>query len=160
MSDQGTSFRDNAGRLWALAVNPVVIGRVRALTGVDLGRVEGDSYTGYLEAVKDVVTFVNVLYAVVKPEADRLGLTDEQFGVALVGDAVEDAWEAFQRAWAFFSPSRVRPTVLSLAAKGREFAAKAADLAARRVDAIDVDAVLERLFTSSGSATNSPPSPA
>ena len=94
------SFTDNTGRTWTLAVTVGTIKRVRALCDVDLANIITiDSGTtpkvDLLERLgSDPVLLVDVLYAAVKPEADAKGVTDEEFGRAMSGDAIEMATTA------------------------------------------------------------------
>ena len=94
------SFTDNTGRTWTLAVTVGTIKRVRALCDVDLANIITiDAGTtpkvDLLEKLgSDPVLLVDVLYAAVKPEADAKGVTDEEFGRAMSGDAIEMATTA------------------------------------------------------------------
>jgi len=89
------SFTDNAGRVWMLAVNVGAIKRVRALCGVDLNSIieldEKNKPTAKLleRLSTDPVLLVDVLYAVCKPECDSKNVTDEEFGAAMAGDAID-----------------------------------------------------------------------
>ena len=93
------SFTDNMGRAWTLVVNVATVKRVRALCGVDLNSVieveDGKPSAKLLERLSsDPVLLVDVLYAVCKPECDRLGVSDEDFGSAMAGDSVDAATQA------------------------------------------------------------------
>ena len=93
------SFTDSLGRAWTLVVNVATIKRVRALCGVDLNSVieveDGKPSAKLLERLSsDPVLLVDVLYAVCKPECDRLGVSDEDFGSAMAGDSVDAATQA------------------------------------------------------------------
>ena len=89
------TFTDNTGRTWTLSVTVGTIKRVRALCGVDLANIitmeSGKTpNVGLLERLAaDPVLLVDVLFAVCKPEADAKGITDEEFGRAMAGDAIE-----------------------------------------------------------------------
>ena len=93
------SFTDNLGRTWTLVVNVATIKRVRALCGVDLNAIieveDGKPETRLLEKLStDPVLLVDVLYAVCQPECDRRQVTDEDFGSAMAGDAIDLATSA------------------------------------------------------------------
>ena len=93
------TFRDNKRRVWTLEVNVAAIKRVRGLCKVDLNSiVEVDAEnrpTAHLheQLSSDPVLLVDVLYAICKPEADKLGVSDEDFGESMAGDAIEQATE-------------------------------------------------------------------
>lgn len=94
------SFTDNTGRTWTLSVTVGTIKRVRALCNVDLAGVisiesGAQPKVDLLERLgSDPVLLVDVLYAVCKPEADAKGVSDEEFGQAMSGDAIEMATTA------------------------------------------------------------------
>ena len=93
------SFTDNTGRTWTLVVNVATVKRVRALCGVDLNSVieveDGKPSAKLLERLSsDPVLLVDVLYAVCKPECDQRNVSDEDFGAAMAGDAIEQATAA------------------------------------------------------------------
>lgn len=94
------SFTDNTGRTWTLSVTVGTIKRVRALCNVDLAGVIAiesgvQPKIDLLERLgSDPVLLVDVLYAVCKPEADAKGVSDEEFGQAMSGDAIEMATTA------------------------------------------------------------------
>jgi len=86
------TFTDIAGRIWTVPIDTTTIKRVRALMGVDLMEFVEGSLMGKL--MGDTVLFVDTLYAICKPEADARGVSDEQFGQAMSGDALAVAEEA------------------------------------------------------------------
>lgn len=56
--------------------------------------------------IRDPVLLCDVVYAVCKPEADALNVSDENFGKAMAGDAIEHATKALLEELVLFSPSR------------------------------------------------------
>lgn len=102
------TFTDNAGRSWSIAINVNAIKRVRDLLDVDLAStVDGDEQSKKLLAqlMVDPILVCDVVYCVCKPEADKLGITDEDFGRAMAGDAIGQAREALLAELVNFSPS-------------------------------------------------------
>ncbi len=97
------TFRDNAGRSWLVAIDVAAIKRVRALLTYDLLTVLDGK--GAAPLTSDPVVLVDVLYVLCKPEADRLGVSDEEFGRALGGDALREATDAFVEALIAFCPN-------------------------------------------------------
>lgn len=96
------SFVDKEGRSWAVVVNIGAVKRVRALcAGLNILELismdeKGNTDSSTLDKLSnDPVLLVDTIYAVCKPEADKLGITDEQFGAAMNGDAIEHATRAF-----------------------------------------------------------------
>ncbi len=94
------SFTDNTGKSWLINVNVGTIKRVRALCNVDLANIisiENGAIpkVDLLEKLAgDPVLLVDVLYAICKEEADKLNISDEDFGRAMAGDAIEHATTA------------------------------------------------------------------
>lgn len=99
-----SSFRDNEGRRWDVAVTVATVKRVRSLCDVDLmGIVDSDGEL--LERLfSDPVLLVDVLYAVCQPQAEDRGVTDVAFGESLAGDAVAAATDALLEGIVDFFP--------------------------------------------------------
>ena len=97
------TFRDNAGRTWTVSVDVAAIKRVRALAGFDLLSVLDGK--GIDRLVLDPVLLCDVLCAACRPEAERLGVTDEDFGRAMAGDAIEHATRALMEELVSFCPN-------------------------------------------------------
>lgn len=97
------TFTDSTGRAWSIAVNVASIKRVRGMAGVDLLSILETDLLGKLSS--DPVLLVDVLYSLVKPEADAAGVSDEDFGRALVGDAIDTATTALLEDLVDFFPS-------------------------------------------------------
>ena len=97
------TFTDNAGRTWTVVVNVDAIKRVRGLLSVDLlSIVEG---TLIDRLIRDPVLLCDIVYAVCKPEADARGISDEEFGRSMAGDAIEHATTALLEELVDFFPS-------------------------------------------------------
>ena len=99
------TFNDNAGRSWNVEVNVAAIKRVRGLTQVNLLEIiEG---TLIEKLVRDPVLLCDVIYAICKPQADERQppVTDEEFGRAMAGDAIEHATAALLEELVSFCPS-------------------------------------------------------
>jgi hypothetical protein len=97
------TFTDTQGRAWSVAITVDTIRRVRVLTGTDLMGVLGGDLIERLSG--DPVLLADVLYAVVKPEAEARGVDDVDFGRALAGDAVAAATTALLEGLVGFFPS-------------------------------------------------------
>jgi hypothetical protein len=174
------TFTDASSRQWAITIDGPAILRVRAGTcdvsgckhligcgckGVDLGDLEEK---WKLQLRRDVVLLVNTLYLLCQPEAHQRGISDEQFGACLVGDALQRATIAMDEAIADFFPEEKRKILRALAAKDAEVCrlgmeralAKLNDpqLAENFVAAMEaqVDEELRNMLTRSSSATSSP----
>ena len=103
-------FTDKEGREWPVVVNVGAVKRVRDILGVDLLDVaKGD----LLERLADdPVLLVNVLYVLCRPEADARGVSDEDFGRAMVGGVLDEAASALMKELLDFFPSAQRARAL------------------------------------------------
>ena len=121
------SFTDNAGRIWTIAVNVATIKRVRAICNVDLNAIvemdeKNNPSTKLLEQLSsDPVLLVDVLYAVCKPEADAQGISDEEFGMAMAGDAIDHAATALLDEIVNFFPEAKRRALQKILSATRRF---------------------------------------
>lgn len=97
------TFTDTTGRPWNLIVNVPTMRRVREATGIHLVDLLNPAAS---EAGKllDPITRADVLFALVKPEADAAGVTADDFGAAMVGDADAAASRALVEAVCDFLP--------------------------------------------------------
>ena len=153
------SFTDNKGRTWTLEVTVATVKRVRALCRVDLNSIveldkNNKPSAELLERLSsDPVLLVDVLFAVCKPQADKLGITDEDFGEAMAGDAIEHATTALlEEVICFFPESKrmVMQRILSASRKFSEAARKKLEAELNGEFESRVVSTLEQLTGSSG----------
>jgi hypothetical protein len=152
-------FRDLKNRNWRLEITAYSLKAVKAATGVDLGKLVAEDTRPLVELVSDPAKFVDVLFVLVKDEADRLGVSDEDFGRGLGGDVIEAAGQAFSDAFLFFCPSRMRRVM----AAGRAKAEAALDLATAKavanIEALDPESVFTNSASNSAASVESTPTP-
>lgn len=155
MKSSARSFTDTAGRIWPVTITLESGKRVHQLTGVNLftlAQAEDDTpYGGLFKMLRDPLVFVDVLYAVCKPDAEKNNISEVEFAQALGGDSLQQAQHAIYEALADFSPSQDRDLMLALAQKDREIRTKATEMIAAKLRDIDAD----KLLTSNKSAGNS-----
>jgi len=181
------TFKDNAGRSWTVTLNVWTVKKVRDLLQVDLLDLGGAPSTspgsgetpgnGLLyRLIADPVLLVDVLYVVCQEQADEAGVTDEQFGRAMSGDAIDGATKAFLEELADFTPSprdraRARKVIDAtwnlidraqdvLDAKADVELAKAADAALAALGAVSEPGESNRGSSSGNSPASSEPTPA
>jgi hypothetical protein len=120
------TFTDRTGRTWTIEITVSALKRVRDLAKVDLCQI-GEAEAGQkpVESRLDDLAFLGeVLFAVVKPQADAQQVTLDAFLCALDGDAMGVAAEAFWSELAcFFRPCL--PMAGKLIALGAEIARQA-----------------------------------
>ena len=158
------SFTDNKGRTWEIVVTVATVKRVRALCKVDLNSIveldkNNKPSAELLERLSsDPVLLVDVLYAVCKPQADKLGITDEDFGEAMAGDTIEHATTALLEEVINFFPESKRMVMQRILSASRKFSEAARKKLEAELDGGFEKRVvfdLERLTGLSGSAQES-----
>jgi hypothetical protein len=150
------SFIDNAGRTWTLQINVAAIKRVRGLVGVDLYKLIDDGMEPLAKLVADPVDFVDVLYCLVKTEAEAKQITDEQFGQSLAGDSINLAADAFvEELIDFFPEARARAALRKTIQAGKQVKSKVLDHMEGLVQNLDVEAAASSLISSFGNLPES-----
>jgi len=150
------TFTDNAGRTWTLAINVDVLKRVRGLVDVNLL----DIIDGKLieRLYRDPVLLCDVVYAVCKPEADAKSVSDEDFGRAMAGDAIEQATKALLEELVLFSPSpRDRANLQRVLETTWRVMDKARDLVEARLATVDAEQIVAQALATSGTSSGSAP---
>ena len=153
------TFTDTTGRVWTVTINVNAIKRVRALIDVDLLEViEG---TLLERLIRDPILLCDVVYAVCKPEADKLGVTDEEFGKAMAGDAIDQATKALLEELVGFSPSpQGRANLQRILETTWRMIEKAQDVIAARIDSGEIERAAEQLLATSSDSSGSSPASA
>ena len=156
-----TTFTDTQGRTWTLAITVDAVKRVRALTGTDLLSVAGGDLLERLAS--DPVLLGDVLYAVVKPEAEVREVSDADFGRALAGDVIASATTALLEDIVDFFPAPKRRLLATVLQKLRAVQDAALAAAQERVEALDATtlvAAAQELHPPAASLPSSGASPA
>lgn len=136
-----TSFKDTEGRDWHLSVTTWHLKAVRDRTGVHLGKLLDDGLRPFRELVGDPIAFVDVLYVLCQEQADKRGVTDQEFGRALGGDVLEAAGLAFEEAYLLFCPSRTRQILTPLLTKARAAVETRHLEMVKKIAEIDLDSI-------------------
>ena len=138
------TFRDNAGREWAIEVTVAAVKRVRSLIQVDL--LEAADGKLLEKLASDPVLLCDVVFCLVQPEAKAKGISDEDFGRGLAGEAIERATSAFLEELVDFFPPARRRLLSKALGKLRLLETKAFAVAEKRLDSPELDQELERLL--------------
>jgi len=148
------AFKDNQGRQWSIEINVTAIKRVRGLTGEDLMQViEG---TLIEKLIRDPVLLCDVVYAICKPQSDAQGISDEEFGRAMAGDAIESATAAVLEELVGFCPSpRDRANLGRVLQATRRVMDRARDLVEKKLDSGELDRLADRLLSEAATAGSS-----
>jgi len=140
------SFTDSAGRTWTLALNLGAVKRLKALLDVDLlGLAEGDPPL-LTRLGTDVILLCDVIFALIKPQADQAGVSDEEFASALGGDAILAAQKAFYEELADFFQGLGRPDLARAVVTQRALVEAAVTETRKRLEIIDPEAEVRAIF--------------
>lgn len=101
------TFRDAAGRTWTLRLNVLSAMRVKTATGVDFLSIARDpaALANFAAGPEQVI---KAAWALIQPDAEKLGVTEEQFLSSLDGDACDSLAEAMFAALTTFMPAKAR----------------------------------------------------
>lgn len=150
------TFKDTAGRTWTIQINVNAVKACRALAGVDLVGLFDPKLDGLSELLADPVRLVDTLYVLCKAEADKASVSDEDFGRAMGGDALDHASRAFlDELVDFFPDPRRRETIKKILTASRALQERMMEETEKEVDAIDVDSIVRKLIGSSGDSPGS-----
>jgi len=128
-------FKDNTGREWLLSINVDSIKRLRGLLNVDLLAITKPDSPLLAQIADDEVLLVDVIYVLCKAQADEAGVSDEEFGRAMAGDAIEAGYGAFLKELVGFFRSPAKRRVLQKAlAKLDDLTEMAARIAEAKLD--------------------------
>lgn len=95
------TFEDNAGREWQLSLNVATARRIRDALSFDLLEV-ADSVK---RLSTDPILLCDVIYVLCREQADERGVSDEDFGRSMAGDAIAAATDALLEEYVDFCPS-------------------------------------------------------
>jgi len=143
------SFNDNANRFWNVSLTVSEIKRVKALAGEDLARLMSgapsllDRLCGDSEGCLDVIALCDILYAVCKPQADQLSVSDLEFGKALGGDAIQRGHRALMDELRLFFVGLGKRETAKAIEKRMELVEAATNLVEKNMAAIDTAELME-----------------
>ncbi len=143
-------FKDTEGREWVVQIHVAAIKECRGSLGIDLYKLVDDGFKGLSGLLGDPVTLVDVLFVLCRAQAEKRGVTDEDFGRAMSGDVLASAAEAFLSEYTDFFPNpRLRAGLKKVMAKCREVQDRTMDLLERSIERFEAS-------TSNGPSGTSP----
>ncbi len=136
------TFSDNANRTWSVTINVDSIKRVRSLLDVNLL----DAIDGKLleQFISDPILLCDVVYVLCKPQADSQNLSDEEFGRAMAGDAIDSATTALLEELVDFFPKGKRELLAKALGKLKTLENRAYEVANKRLDDPKLERQLEQ----------------
>lgn len=127
------TFKDAAGRPWAIDMNVATLRRAKNLLGINLVKAMDDDLFTLLQ--RDVVLLVDILYVVAEPHGEAFKkVSDEEFALAMKGDALDDATTAFIEAMIEFFPPEKSAILTRLYEKMKQAAEKQIGIVGGMID--------------------------
>jgi len=151
------TFTDNAGRTWTVLMNLDTARRVKSLLDVNLLEADKGDTTPLQRLATDLMFICDVVYVAIKPQADKLGVTDVQFAEAMGGDAMLAAHNALMEELADFFRKAGRTHLakaIGLQTRTINLTIQALD---KKVEAMTPEALLDQAVKTDGSSSTSSP---
>jgi hypothetical protein len=141
-------FTDSAGRTWTIAMTIDSVKRVRDLLDINLVEPEAGEPPLITRLATDVILLCDTIYCMVKPQADKLNVTDAEFGAALGGDAILNATVAFYQELSDFFLASGRPDRSKAIAAQQKMIQLAVERVKQAIEAINPEAQVAQTFGS------------
>lgn len=148
------SFKDDKGRSWRVNITATTVRRVKDLTGVYLPTLVEDQFRGIDSLAQDVIQFIDVLYAVVLPDAEKDGVAVEQFGDALGGDSIERAAQALTNGIVDFFPEDRRRVLRSFLEKAKTVRTILQAKGEKELESLDPEKIVSDLLARQNPSAN------
>ena len=145
-------FTDNAGKTWSVVMTIDSVKRVRDLISVNLVEPEAGEPPLLTRLGIDEILLCDVVYCLIKPQADALGVTDEDFGRALGGDAILAAQTALYEELIDFFQKRGRPDRAKAVAAQKKMIEMAIERVKITLDSMDPEAQLDKILGNSSTS--------
>lgn len=99
-------FKDKKGREWSVAID-VGVARNLKKSGVNIYQLEEDKAAKLRELIakENELDLMEFIWKIVKPQADEVNVTEDDFYSGLAGVAIADARIAFMESYANFTQS-------------------------------------------------------
>lgn len=120
--------------------------RVKELLHIDLTEPEKGDPPLLTRLGTEMILLCDMLYVMVKPQADALGVTGEQFAAALDGAAAFNAQNAFYEEFVDFFQKCGRKDRATAASKQQRMIALAVNKSNLRLEAIDEESKLNEIY--------------
>jgi hypothetical protein len=140
------TFTDSAGRNWTISLTIDSAKRVRDLMGVNLLEPEAGEPPLLTRLGTDEILLCDVLYCMVKPQADSQNISSEQFGQALGGDVILAAHNAFYDEIIDFFQKRGRTDRAKAALTQQKMINLAINRIMQNLSQIDIDKKMNEIF--------------
>lgn len=146
-------FTDASGRSWQVSINVYALKQLRDVLKLDMLQANANGEDGLQRLIQDPILLIDALYVICKTQCDLAKITDEDFGRLMAGDVLQNATAAFMDAYADFFPGARRSTIQKMVGKLREVDTLLTTNASAKIDAIDVQAMVDRVLANAQAGT-------
>jgi len=150
-------FKDGKGTTWDLQITVEAIKRVKSALGIDLGNIHQGDPPQSARLDTDVVLLIDVIYVILRPQADAKGVSDVEFGESLGGDAAFAAREAFWRSLIDFFQRLHRTDAVAAIAKQMALVAEVIQMATQEIERISIEETAKGIVQTSGKRSTAGP---
>ena len=137
------TFQDSAGRTWTLSMTVDSVKRVRDLMQINLIEPEAGDPPLLTRLGMDDLLMLDVIYYLIRPQAEQLNISDSDFAKALGGDAVLSAINAFYEEMVDFFQKRGRTDKAKAVSTQHRMIALAIQRIDTHISRIDPEKVLD-----------------
>ena len=141
-------FIDSTGRKWVISITIDAVKRCRDLLEINLLEPEKGDPPLLTRIGTDEILFCDLLYCLCKPQLDKAGISDQQFGEVLGGDAILSASNAFYEELIDFFRKRGRTDRAKAAAKQQEMISLAVEKIGQTIEKLDLTAEIDKALGS------------
>lgn len=135
------TFKDAAGEDWAISLNVSVVRKVRDELGVDLHSL-GEETFAKLKTSDE--TLVDVISVICTEQINKRGLDEMGFAERLIGDVLDDAYEALMQELVFTSRHSRREVVAKAWQKVNEAEEQLAGKALAMMDSPKLQGLMDK----------------
>lgn len=164
------SFKDNKDRIWQIRIDAPSIMRIREECDPRFLLEDSETENTYLRLQADPVLLCRAIYMLCQKQIEQRDVSEEDFYMEVIGDAIERATEALLEAILNFTQPSMRSLLKAVASKTATVQSRAIEIAMAKVNSPQIeeqlleaiqgkiDADVEKALTRLGSVTSSPDS--
>jgi len=149
------TFTDSTGRSWNIKLDISAAKRIKEVFGVDLLQPEAGQPPLLTQLGTDEILLCDIIYVLVKSQAEKAGISDEKFGSALGGDVILAAQTALYEEMIDFFQLRGRTDRATAVAKQKRVIELAIKKIETKIEHLDletmIDEELEKIDSTPGS---------
>lgn len=138
------TFKDTSDREWSLELNITAVKRVKSLLDVDLIALEVGNPPLLTRLGTDVILLCDIIYVLIKPQADQRDVSDEQFGASLGGGAILAAQSALYEELVLFFQGLGRTDLAEALKTQKQIVDLAVNRIKMKIQSLDLEKELDK----------------